>query len=100
MTAQPVGPTDSHDPGYDPGAIFTALPGRLRAVFKAEYDAALDAAHDFARYKQIREVLHLWRMRAVAHSHPGYEAGIQAALERQDDQFVGADQIPGWEGRL
>lgn len=57
MTAQPADPTpDKHnDPGYDPVAIFEALPERFREDFLADYEAALDAAHDLAQFKQIHK---------------------------------------------
>ncbi|WP_285492222.1 DUF6247 family protein [Actinomadura sp. NBRC 104425] len=102
MPAQPVDPAPEqpHDPGYDPAAIFQALPPRFRKDFRADYDAALEAAHDFDQFKRIREVLHLWRLRSVAYSHPHYEEAIRAAKEGRDEEFVGADQIPGWAGRL
>lgn len=100
MTAEPVDAVGPRDPGDDPGAIFDTLPARFRESFRAEYDAALDAAHDFARYRQIRDVLHQWRLRAVAYSDPNYEAGIRAAAERRHDEFVSADHIAGWAGRL
>jgi hypothetical protein len=94
-TAQP---TPAH--GNDPVAIFDALPERFRADFRADYETALDAAHDLAKFKQIREVLHLWRLRSLAYSHPHYEDAIKAAKEGRHEEFLGADQIPGWAARL
>ncbi|MFI0353883.1 DUF6247 family protein [Actinomadura sp. 9N407] len=100
MSAQPVDPAHRHDPGDDPAAIYNALPHSFRKQFRDEYDAALDAAHDFERYRQIREVVRQWRLRAIAYSGPYFEEGVRAALEGRDDEFVGADQIDGWAGRL
>ena len=48
-----------------------------------------------------REVLHLWRLRAVAYSDPGFDHALQATLEDRADEFVPAEQaIPGWSDRL
>ncbi|GAA4091698.1 hypothetical protein GCM10022214_61190 [Actinomadura miaoliensis] len=72
------------------------MPPRFREDFRAGYEAALDAAHDFDQFKCIREVLHLWRLRSVAYSRPHHEEAIRAAKEGRDEEFVGADLIPGW----
>ncbi|GAA4139974.1 DUF6247 family protein [Actinomadura keratinilytica] len=102
MTAQPVDPAPEqpHDPGYDPSAIFQALPDRYRDAFRADYDAALEAAHDFTEFARIREVLQQWRLRAMAYARPGYDEAVRDALEGRDDKFFGADQVPGWAGKL
>ncbi|MFI0425068.1 DUF6247 family protein [Spongiactinospora sp. 9N601] len=47
-------PQGHADPGEDLAAIFDALPPAYRAQFRAEYDEALDAAHDLARFKQVQ----------------------------------------------
>ena len=97
MTAQPEEPSAPHDPGEDPAAIYDALPRSHR--FRAEYDQALDAAHDLARFKQVRTLLQQWRLRAIAYARPGYEEAVQDALQGREDAF--ARYIPpGWEGRV
>ncbi|WP_267900270.1 DUF6247 family protein [Kribbella turkmenica] len=59
------------------------------------------AAHELWRFQHLREVLHLWRLRAVAYSDPGYEQAMEAAREGRDDDFIPAEQvIPGWSDEL
>jgi Family of unknown function (DUF6247) len=99
MTAEPLGPAGPRDPGEDPAAIFDALPSSRRAQFRAEYDQALDAAHDLARFKQVQTLLRQWRLRAMAYGRPGYEEAVQDALRGRTDAFVGYIP-PEWEGRL
>jgi hypothetical protein len=99
MTAQPVEPVRPQDPGEDPAAIFDALPESHRADFRAEYDQALDAAHDLARFKQVQTLLRQWRLRAIAYARPGYEEAVQDAMQGRADAF--ARYIPlEWEGRV
>jgi Family of unknown function (DUF6247) len=99
MTAEPVHDVGALDPGDDPAAIFNMLPPEERERFRAEYDAALDAAHDLARYRQVADVLRLWRLQAVAYSRPGYREAIQDALDGREDRFVHYVP-PTWEDRL
>jgi hypothetical protein len=95
MTAQPMqGPQD------DPSEILRLLPAKWHEQFLAEYHGALDAAHEVWRFQQLREVLRMWRLRAVAYSDPGYEQAMQAAREGRAEEFVSAEQvIPGWSDR-
>jgi hypothetical protein len=81
---EPVG-----DPGDDPAAIFELLLESHRSQFRAEYDQALDAAHDLARFTQVRSLLRQWRLRAMAYNRPGYEEAVQDA--RKDRRRSGAD---------
>ncbi|MEU6414269.1 DUF6247 family protein [Microbispora sp. NPDC046933] len=81
MTAQPVEPVGRHDPGEDPAAIFEALPPSHRAWFRAEYDEALEAAHDLARFKQVQALLRQWRLRAGPHTW-GRRASMGVTLTR------------------
>lgn len=99
MTAQPEEPTAPRDLGEDPAAIFDALPPTHRDQFRAEYDEALDAAHDLARFKQVRTLLRQWRLRAIAYGRPGYEEAVRDALQGREDSFVRYTP-PGWEGRV
>jgi hypothetical protein len=99
MTAQAARHPEPDDPGDDPAAIFEALPASQRERFRAEYDAALDAAHDLARYRQVADVVRLWRLQAMAFARPGYEEALQDALDGREEAFV-QYVPPGWEGRL
>jgi hypothetical protein len=84
----------------DPSEILSVLPAKWHEQFLSEYHGALDAAHEVWRFQQLREVLHLWRLRAVAYSKPGFEQAMQAAREGRADEFVPAEQvIPGWSDR-
>jgi Family of unknown function (DUF6247) len=99
MTAEFLEPVGSKDPGDDPAAIFELLPESHRSQFRAEYEQALDAAHDLARFKQVRTLLRQWRLRAMAYSRPGYEEAVQDALQGHEDAFVRYSP-PDWEGRV
>ncbi|WP_214409900.1 DUF6247 family protein [Sphaerisporangium fuscum] len=96
MTAEPL-----HDDGYDPTEILRALPEAWHEQFLGEYHQALDAAHEVWRFRQLRELLHAWRLRAVAFSTPGFESAAQAVREGRSGEFVPAEQaVPGWAERL
>lgn len=71
MTAQPGEPTAPREPGEEPAGIFDGLPSTHRDQFRAEYDGAPDAAYDLARFKQVRNSLRQWRLRAIAYDRPG-----------------------------
>jgi len=51
--------------------ILTALPEELRAHFRTEYTAAVDSARRPEEYRQLQDLLHLWRLRATAYASPG-----------------------------
>ncbi|MDX2969120.1 DUF6247 family protein [Kribbella solani] len=92
MTAQPV--DSSPD---DPAQILRLLPDRWHKQFLQEYHQALDAAHEVWRFQQLRDVLHLWHLRAIAYSKPGFDEALQAARGDRAEEFIPADQvIPGW----
>ncbi|WP_248961708.1 DUF6247 family protein [Sphaerisporangium perillae] len=96
MTAEPL-----HDAGDDPAEILRVLPETWHEQFLGEYHRALDAAHEVWRFHQLRDLLHVWRLRAVAFSNPDFESAAQAARERRSEEFVPAENvIPGWNGRL
>jgi len=93
VTAQPV---DHHGDAHDPDAILAALPERYHEAFLADYRAAMQAAmHHTWQWQQLTQTLHLWHLRSVAYSAPGYEqARAEAAAGIAD---VPAEQvIPGW----
>lgn len=69
------------------------LPSRWHEQFLREYRDALDSAYDVRRFQQLREVLHLWRLRAVAYSNPGFEEAAQAAREGRGGEFSSADDV-------
>lgn len=81
----------------DPGEILRVLPAEWHVRFLSEYHGALDAAHEVWRFQQLRDVLHLWQLRAVAYSDPGFEQALQATRENRADEFMPAEHaIPGW----
>jgi Family of unknown function (DUF6247) len=88
MTAEFLEPVGPRDPGDDPAAIFELLPESHRPQFRAAYDQALDAAHDLARFTQVRRLLRQWRLRAMAYNRPGYEEAAQDALQGRMDAFA------------
>jgi hypothetical protein len=92
MTAQPT-----QNSPEDPSEILRVLPAEWHEQFLSEYHGALDAAHEVWRFQQLRDVLHLWRLRAAAYSDPGFQEALQATREDRAEDFVPAEQvIPGW----
>ncbi|MBO3753249.1 hypothetical protein J5X84_45110 [Streptosporangiaceae bacterium NEAU-GS5] len=88
------------DTALDPAEILRALPERWHAQFLAEYHAALDAAHEVWRFKQLREVLHRWRLHAVAVANPDFERAEQDLREGRTEDLVSMDDaFPGWSRR-
>lgn len=75
------------------------LPGQWHQQFLTEYRGALDAAHEVWRFQQLKDVLQLWSLRAVAFSNPRFEEAAQAVRENRVDEFIPADQVPGWTDR-
>jgi hypothetical protein len=73
-TAQQIG----HDPN-DPAEILRVLPPDCHGSFLAEYSEALYRARRPEEYRALTELLHLWRLRAVAYSEPGYVARLATA---------------------
>ncbi|GAA3957137.1 hypothetical protein GCM10023085_44570 [Actinomadura viridis] len=70
MSAQPV--HQEPDP-RDPQVIHDQLPEAARAKFLAEYHAAVDAAHDFAGYRALQDLLQTWRLLTAAYSKPDFQ---------------------------
>ncbi|MEU7942373.1 DUF6247 family protein [Microbispora bryophytorum] len=93
MSAQPVEP---HPIGHDPEEILARLPERYREHFLADYRAAMEAAmHHTWKWKQLAETLHLWHLRSVAYSAPGYEQA-RAEAAAGVSGIPAEDVIPGW----
>jgi Family of unknown function (DUF6247) len=78
VSAQPA-----HEPDpEDPVEILRVLPARFRDQFLREYYGAADgAARQVGGYRQLHEVLRLWRLTAVAHSDPGFAGRLAAVRE-------------------
>ena len=74
VTAHPV---DDHDPD-DPVGILSVLPEEYHAQFLIEYAAAVEGARRPEQFRQLQELLRLWRLRAVAYSSPGYDERLAA----------------------
>lgn len=93
MTAHPVVESDPDDPVE----ILRTLPEEHHPQFRAEYAAAVDRARRPEQFRQLHELLHLWRLRAAGYSSPGYETRLAAAREASAADSAPAEQvIPGW----
>ena len=78
MTAQP---TYDGDPD-DPVEILRVLPAKFHEQFLAEYyRAASEAARKVGGYRQLHDLLRLWRLTAAATSDPGFDGRLAAARE-------------------
>jgi len=96
VTAHPV---DDHDPD-DPVGILSVLPEEYHAQFLIEYAAAVEGARRPEKFRQLQELLRLWRLRAVAYSSPGYDERLAAVRRSRAADFAPAEHvIPGWSGR-
>jgi hypothetical protein len=72
MSARPV-----HEPDPDdPVEILRVLPDRLHEQFLAEYAAAAEAARRPEGYRELVDLLRLWRLTAAAYSEPGFESRL------------------------
>jgi hypothetical protein len=94
VTAQPAYDRDPDDPVE----ILRALPEEHHPQFLAEYAAAVERARHPEQFRQLQELLRLWRLRAVAYSSPSYERRLEAAREGAADFIPAAQAIPGWPG--
>ena len=76
------------------------LPEGYHAQFLAEYAAAVEGARRPEHFRQLQELLRLWRLRSVAYSGPGYEERLAGARHGRAAGSAPAEQaIPGWPGR-
>jgi hypothetical protein len=99
MTAQPA---DDYDPD-DPVEILRVLPARFHDQFRTEYATAAAAARRPEQYRQLHQLLRLWRLSAVAFSDPGYEARQQAVEESVRTGRPGTpigEIVPDWDDRV
>jgi Family of unknown function (DUF6247) len=93
VTAQPA-----EDPA-DPQVILRDLPQRERDEFLRQYHQAVDAAHDPAGYQQLRRLLHVWSLTAIATGQPGYYEELAAAQAGTTATLPITDAIPDWTER-
>ncbi len=96
MSAQPVA---DYDPD-DPVEILRGLPARYHEQFLAEYEAAVAAARHPEQYRQLHDLLRLWRLGAIAFSDPGFEAQKEAARTGSGQWTPIADIVPDWDTRV
>jgi len=86
----------------DPVEILRVLPNRFHGQFLREYHAAaVLAARHIGGYRQLHDVLRMWRLTAVAQSDPGFAGRLTAVREAvQTGCLVGSvpieDIVPGW----
>jgi hypothetical protein len=96
VSAQPV---YQQDP-CDPEVILERLPEQERAEFLRQYLEAVEAAHDPAVYKRLRQVLHVWNLAVVAASRPGYYEDLGAVRRGTARTAPVEAAVPDWEQRL
>jgi hypothetical protein len=94
VTAQPA-----EDPA-DPLVILRDLPERERQEFLRQYHRAVDAAHDPVGYQQLRRLLHVWSLIAIAAGQSGYYEELAAARAGTATTVPVTDAIPDWAERV
>jgi hypothetical protein len=100
MSAQPA---HEFDPD-DPVEILRVLPVQFHDQFLREYfGAAAGAARQVGGYRQLHDVLRLWRLTATAHSDPGFAVRLGAVREAASTGSLAGsvsieDAILGWPG--
>jgi hypothetical protein len=94
VTAQPT-----EDPA-DPLVILRELPEREREEFLRQYHRAVAAADDPADYHQLRRLLHVWSLAAIAVSDPGYYEGLAAIRAGTSTTVPITEAIPDWAERV
>jgi hypothetical protein len=93
VTAQPM------EDAADPLVILRDLPEREREDFLRQYHQAVDAAHAPAGYRQLRRLLHVWSLTAIAVGQPGYYEELAAARAGTATTVPVTDAIPDWAER-
>jgi hypothetical protein len=93
VTAQPT------DDPADPLVILRDLPEREREEFLRQYHRAIDDAHDPAGYQNLRRLLHVWSLTAIAAGQPGYYEELAAARAGTATTVPITDAIPDWAER-
>jgi hypothetical protein len=78
MSAQTLSEPDPDDPVE----ILSVLPARYHEQFLAEYyQAAAGAARKVGGYRDLHDLLRLWRLTAAAASHPEFDGRLAAVRE-------------------
>jgi Family of unknown function (DUF6247) len=101
MSAQPV-----QEPyPDDPVEILRVLPDRFHEQFLAEYVAAAEAARRPEGYRELVDLLRLWRLTAAAYSEPGFDRRLASVREAvQSSSLEGSvaieEVVPGWPAGL
>ena len=88
VTAQPT------EDAADPLVILRDLPEREHEEFLRQYHRAVDAAHNPAGYQQLRRLLHVWSLTAIAAQQPGYYEELGAARAGTAMTVPVTDAIP------
>jgi hypothetical protein len=92
VTAQPT--EDRSDP-----LVILRPPEREHEEFLRQYHQAVDAARDPAGYQQLRRLLHVWRLTAVAARQPGYYEELTVARAGTATTVPVTGAIPDWAER-
>lgn len=101
MSAQPVHAPDPDDPVE----ILRVLPQQFHGQFRAEYQAAVEAARRIEGYRKLQDLLRLWRLTAAAYADPGFEDRLAAVREAVaagtlEGSVPIEDIVPDWTARL
>jgi hypothetical protein len=96
MAAEPI---EIEDPN-DPQAILRDLPDRERGEFLRQYHQAVEAAHDLSGYHQLRRLLHVWRLTAIACHQGGYYEDLDAVRSGVARSVPADEVISDWNERL
>ncbi len=96
MSAEPV---QVEDPD-DPVVILRDLPEQERGQFLRQYREAVDVAHDPVGYRQLRQLLHAWRLTVIATSRAGYYEELEAVRSGTARTTPAEEAIPEWHERL
>src|SRR5215813_12697014 len=101
MSAQPAHEFDQGDPVE----ILKVLPARLHDQFLREYyGAAASAARQVGGYRNLHNVLRVWRLTAAAQSDPGFADRLAAVRDAvRSGSLEGSvpieEIVPGWRER-
>jgi hypothetical protein len=96
MSAEPV---QLEDPN-DPEVILRDLPEQERGQFLRQYHEAVDAAHDPAGYRRLRQLLNAWRLTVIATGRAGYYEELEAVRNGTAQTTPAQEAVPDWQERL